>query len=378
MTILIAPDKYKGSLNAFALCEAMAEGVHMADKTIEIIKLPLADGGDGFAEVLSHYLDTIPIKMATVNAIGKPIQASYKWDTLNKTAIIELASASGIALLKKAHHHPMQTSTYGTGLMVKEALKNGAEQIVLGLGGSATNDGGMGLLAALGYTFLDAQQNEIKPCGASLGLIVKIVPPKTPLSASTTIACDVDNPLLGKTGATRTYAAQKGATPDEIELLEKGMEQFASVLEKHSNKAIANIPGAGAAGGTAAALMLLPDINLQKGTDIVFQYSNFFHHLSKADLVLTGEGSFDAQTIQGKIVSAVALACKKKGIPCIAICGKVTKEETIIQASGLSMAVAISEKGKDSFGNASVLVREKVKEIVGGFIKNKTLKIGVE
>lgn len=367
MTILIAPDKYKGSLDTFALCDAMTKGVHCADNTIHVINLPLSDGGDGFAKVLAHYLGTVTISVATVNAAGKPLNASYQWDDKNKTAIIELAAASGIALLKKADHHPMQTSTYGTGLLIKHALEKGAQHIMLGLGGSATNDGGTGLLAALGYRFMDAANKELNPCGASLVCIECILPPEKRIDASFTIACDVKNPLLGPTGSARIYAAQKGATPAEIELLEKGMKHFAKVLEKQTNHSIANIPGAGAAGGTAAGLILLPHFKLQKGTDIVLQYSNFFHHLSKADFVLTGEGSFDAQTLQGKVVFAVAQACQSHSIPCVAICGKVNADEETIKTSGLTRAISISGEDDDSFGNAGELVIKKVKEMIGKF-----------
>lgn len=369
MTILIAPDKYKGSLDTFALCDAMTKGVYCADNTIHVIKLPLSDGGDGFSKVLAHYLGTVTITVATLDAAGKPLNASYQWDDVEKTAIIELAAASGIALLEKVDHHPMQTSTYGTGLLIKHALEKGAQHIMLGLGGSATNDGGTGLLAALGYRFIDAEKKELKPCGASLGLIEHIIYPDLHVTASFTIACDVQNPLLGETGAARMFSAQKGATISEIERLENGMKHFSSVLEKQSNISIAAIPGAGAAGGTAAGLMLLPHINLKKGTDIVLEYSHFFHYLSSADFVLTGEGCFDAQTLQGKVVFAVAQACQAHGIPCIAICGKVEADEETIKASGLTEVVSISKDGKDSFGNAGELVREKVKDLMDSFIK---------
>ena len=365
MTILIAPDKFKGSLDTFALCNAMEQGVNETDPTIRVIKLPLADGGDGFAKVLAYYLDTKAIFIPTTNAIGKPITASYEWDEYHKTAIIELASASGIALLPKSEHLPLQTSTFGSGLLVKDALERGADQVILGLGGSATNDGGTGLLAALGYRFLDAEQKELKPCGELLGKIETIIPPQNPISTSFTIACDVNNPLLGKHGAAHTYAAQKGASPADIETLETGMQHFADVLEKFLGKSIVNIPGTGAAGGTTAGMLLIPSVTLQKGTDIVMQYSNFQHHLQQANLVLTGEGGFDAQTLQGKVVFAVAQACRASGIPCIAICGKVDADEATIIASGLSKVISISENGEDSFSMAGQLVKEKVVDMLG-------------
>lgn len=367
MNILIAPDKFKGSLDTFALCHAMELGINETDPTIRVIKLPFADGGDGFAKVLGYYLGTETVTIPATDAIGKPMMASYEWDKKNKTAIIELASASGIALLNKPEHRPMQTSTYGTGLLVKNALEGSAKQVILGLGGSATNDGGTGLLVALGYRFLDKQQKEIKPCGGLLGNIESIIPPQKAITPSFTIACDVNNPLLGKNGAAHSYAAQKGASPAEIELLESGMRHFTMLLEKFLGKIIANIPGTGAAGGTAAGLMLLPDFILQKGIDIVLQISNFHQHLQHADLVLTGEGGFDAQTLKGKVVFAVAQACKQMDIPCMAICGKVEADEATIKASGLSKLVAISGEGKDSYRKARELVREMARGLVSGF-----------
>ncbi len=367
-TILIAPDKFKGSLDSFALCKAMEQGVHTTDPAISVIKLPLTDGGDGFAKVVAHYLGTVKITIPTKNAIGIPIMASYEWDENNKTAIIELASASGIALLQKKDQLPLQTSTFGTGLLIKNALENGAKQVILGLGGSATHDGGTGLLAALGYRFLDTHQNELTPCGGLLGDIEKIIPPQNDITASFTIACDVTNPLLGKKGAAYTFAEQKGASPDEIKLLEAGMRRFKTVLEKLLGKSIAGLPGTGAAGGTTAGLMLLPSAVIQNGTDIVFRYSNFFTHLNQANLVLTGEGCFDAQTLRGKVVFAVAKACKERNIPCMAVCGKSGADEATILASGLKKVVSISGEGKDSFAMAEQLVKEKVSEIVRSFM----------
>jgi glycerate 2-kinase len=364
MTILIAPDKFKGSLDTFALCNAMEQGVYEADPAIRVIKLPLADGGDGFAKVLAHYLGTKTVTIETTNAIGKPIMASYEWDENNKTAIIDLASASGIALLPNQDHRPLETSTRGTGQLVKHALEKGAKQVILGIGGSATNDGGTGLLAAMGYRFLDKQQNELMPCGGNLGNIETIIPPQNAVTAVFTIACDVNNPLLGKNGAAHTYAAQKGASPAEIEVLETGMQHFATVIEKFLGKSVSAIPGTGAAGGTTAGLLLLPIVTLHKGTDIVLQYSNFYLHLRHADLVLTGEGCFDAQTLQGKVVFAVAQACKEKGIPSIAICGKVDADEATLFASGLSKVFGISNDAPDSFVRAGELVREKVRTVL--------------
>jgi len=364
MTILIAPDKFKGSLDSFSLCDAMAQGVHDANPMIRVIKLPLADGGDGFAKVLAHYLGTEQVLVASEDASGNPIKTKYQWNPTTQTAIIELAAASGFAMLAVEQRNPLTTSTHGTGLLVKHALEAGAKTIILGIGGSATNDGGTGLLWALGYRFLDAANREIKPCGGNLEKMNRIVAPEKPVEARFIVACDVANPLTGPNGATFTYGPQKGASPAQLEVLEKGMVHFAAVLENHLGKPIANLPGTGAAGGTAAGLLLLPHVRLQKGTDIVLACSDFHKHLSIADLVFTGEGGFDPQTLQGKVVYAVAQACKEKNIPCMAVCGKVEADEETIKASGLIKLAAITDEGNDSFGHAGQLVREKVKKML--------------
>lgn len=364
MTILIAPDKFKGSLDSFALCEAMALGVRDALPDANVVNLPLADGGDGFANVMAHYLHTQPVKATTEDAAGNPIIAQYQRNPTTQTAIIELAGASGLAMLAVEHRNPLTTSTLGTGLLVKHALDAGAKTIILGIGGSATNDGGTGLLSALGYRFLNAANREVNPCGLNLGEIERIVAPEKSVEAVFIVACDVANPLTGPTGATHTYASQKGASPADLDVLEKGMVHFASVLENFLEKPIVNLPGTGAAGGTAAGLLLLPHVRLQKGTDIVLAYSGFHKYLSIADLVFTGEGGFDAQTLQGKVVDAVAKACKEKKIPCIAVCGRVDADDAAIKACGLIRVVSISEEGKDSYGNAGQLVREKVKDLL--------------
>jgi glycerate kinase len=344
MTVLIAPDKFKGSLDTFELCKAMAAGVQEADASINSVLLPLADGGDGFAKVMAHYLDTVTISQQTVDAAGKPIDAAYEWSEDTQTAIIELAVASGIALLKSNELNPLRTSTYGTGLLVKAAIQKGAKKVILGLGGSATNDGGMGLLAAIGYQFLDSGNNVLSPCGASLEKITLIKSPEESIDVEFVIACDVTNPLLGINGAAFTYAAQKGASEKEIVLLENGMRNFGELLEKKSGKSIIEQPGSGAAGGTCAGLLLLPKSSIQKGMNIVLSYSNFKQHLAEAALVITGEGAFDYQTLNGKVVFAVATLAKASGVPAIAICGKVAADFETIKACGLAYIVSICNR----------------------------------
>ena len=360
MTILLAPDKFKGSLDSFDVCRAMAEGIRQVNDTVNIISLPLADGGDGFAKVMAHYLHTTTIVVQTTNATGRSVEGSFEWSASSQTAIIEMATASGISQLTNEERNPLKTSTYGTGLSIKAAIENGAKKIILGIGGSASNDGGTGILSALGYRFMDENENELLPCGASLQHIKTIKAPDKIIDTNFIIACDVANPLLGANGAAFVYAAQKGASKAAIILLENGMRQYAMVLEKITGKSISEIPGMGAAGGTCASLMLLPKVTLQKGMDIVFEYSDFYNQLLKADYVFTGEGAFDKQTLNGKVVYAVAAAAKALNIPALAICGKVDADLALIKQCGLSYITSINNRQmstEESMKQAFELVR---------------------
>lgn len=355
----------------------MSEGILQVDPAREIILLPLADGGDGFGKVMAHYLHTTAVVEQTVNAIGKPMTAQYEWHAESRTAIIELATASGLTLLKDDERNPLQTSSYGTGLLVKSALEKGAAKIILGVGGSATNDGGTGILNAIGYRFLDSNNQEVYPCGGSLGDIQSIRLPEHPVDVEFIIACDVSNSLLGKNGAVFTYGSQKGATENELQLLEDGMQNFAAVLEKQTGKSIAHLPGMGAAGGAPAGLMLLPNCKVQKGTDIILSHSKLNDHLSGASFVFTGEGSFDKQTLNGKVVHAVASATKLTGIPVIAICGKVAADHAMIAECGLTFITSIcngpmtfEESKQDAFN----LVRFAAANITSLIVKSGTLR----
>ena len=362
MKIIVAPDKYKGSLDSFKLCDAIVEGIQMVDKSFEIIKLPMADGGDGFAKVLAHFLKTTTVNCHTMDALGKPLQAAYEWSAKKETAIIELASASGLAILETGNN-PMVASTYGTGLLINDAINKGIKKIILGIGGSATNDGGTGLLSALGYNFLDISGEIIKPCGENLIRIEKIIPPLNPIDTEVIIACDVDNTLLGKNGAAYTYAAQKGANAQQIIDLEDGMEHFSKVMEIFANKIIATIPGSGAAGGTGAGLLLLPNVTIKRGVDIVIENSSIKDHLSHADLVITGEGAFDEQTLNGKVVYAITMLATASGVPTIAVCGKIDADYATIRRSGLTYIASIVNGPMTieySKQHAYKLVKEKV------------------
>ncbi|HVU58912.1 MAG TPA: glycerate kinase [Puia sp.] len=315
MKVLIAPDKFKGSLTSFEACNAIATGVRAIDPAAEIFEFPMADGGDGFAAVMKHYRHTKTITCPTEDPLGRPLATTF--ELKDDTAIIEMASASGLVLLQEKQRDPLQTSTYGTGRMIRAAIDAGAKKIILGLGGSATNDAGIGILAALGFQFIDQADHPIQPIGGNLIQIHHIIPPATLPDIKFTIACDVQNVLYGEQGAAYIYAPQKGATPEAVIQLDKGLRHFAGLLKKD----VAGIPGAGAAGGIATGLMGFFDVRLAKGVELVIDSSDIKDKLSHADLVITGEGKIDRQTEYGKVVSEIAGMAAQHQIPAIAFCG---------------------------------------------------------
>jgi glycerate kinase len=315
MKVVIAPDKFKGSLTSFEACGAISSGIRTIDPAAATFEFPMADGGDGFAAVMKHYLHTETVTCTTEDPLGRALAATF--ELKGATAIIEMASASGLVLLRQKERDPLKTSTCGTGRMIQAAIDAGAREIILGLGGSATNDAGMGILAALGFQFPDKDGKSLKPCGENLLYIHSILPPKRLPAIKFTIACDVQNVLYGKEGAAYVYAPQKGATPEAVLSLDQGLKHFAGRLKKD----VSDIPGAGAAGGIAAGLMGFFDVRLEKGVRLVMDSSGVLDKMPHADLVITGEGKIDRQTEYGKVVSEIALGAARHHVPAIAFCG---------------------------------------------------------
>ena len=362
MKVLIAPDKFKDSLTSFELCDIIADAIGQTDSNIILRQYPMADGGDGFASVMHHYLETKGIMSFSCDPIGRSIQTSYQWNEENKTAIIELASASGYSLLKKQEQNPLYTSTYGTGLQIKNAIEQGALKIILGLGGSATNDAGIGILAALGFRFIDEQENILPPCGNSLNSIHKIIlPPQLP-DIEFEIACDVQNVLHGPDGAAFVYAPQKGANADEVEKLDEGLRHFSDIIYKETGKMVADIPGTGAAGGIAAGIMSFFRTKLISGTEMIIDHSGIRNELTDASLIVTGEGKIDEQTKKGKVVGRIAQFGFEYNIPVIAFCGMADINETGIEGLKAIIALADDINSVDhSIKNAKELLQQKVK-----------------
>ncbi|OWY20951.1 glycerate kinase [Sphingobacteriales bacterium UPWRP_1] len=344
--ILIAPDSFKNALSAQKAANAIARGVKRASALVNPVLLPLSDGGEGITDILTPCLHGSFIETTVCNPLFKPVVARYGFAGNSKTAVIELAQASGLQLLQASERNPLHTSTFGTGQLILHAIENGAQNLILGIGSSATNDAGTGIAAALGYRFLDAQGNELLPTGKNLLHISRIDAGRlrfNPQQLQITLACDVSNPLYGPAGAAYTYARQKGANSAEIDLLDAGLQQFAKVVQQQFGTNIAQIPGAGAAGGTGAGALVFLGAKMQRGIDLVMQYTRFEEHLKQAHLLITAEGSIDSQTLYGKVVKGAAQKACKYGIPAVGFCGSLQATPKQIQETGLTAAFSIQQ-----------------------------------
>jgi len=324
MRIVVAPDSYKGSVSAVGTANAMEKGIKAVFPDAEVIKVPIADGGEGTVEALVTATAGQVIHQDVVGPLGDTIQ-SY-WGILGdgKTAVIEMASASGLPLVPNDKKDPRITTTYGTGQLIQAALAKGLKKIIIGIGGSATNDGGCGMAQALGGKFLDADGQELPYGGAALakldrvdlsGLDVRLK------DAVIIVACDVDNPLCGAKGATAVYGPQKGATPEMVQELDAALKHFASKVSKVTGKEIAECPGAGAAGGLGAGLLFFTNATLRPGVEIVLETTGFDSLVQSAQLVITGEGRTDFQTAFGKAPVGVARLAEKYNVPTLCLSG---------------------------------------------------------
>ena len=321
MHIVLAVDKFKGSLSCFEACQQVENAIKKVKPNFSVSTFPMADGGDGFAQVLKYYLKTKTVWVNTLDPIHRKIKGYYEWNSIKKVAIIELAVASGLVLLNNHERNPLVTSTLGTGILIQHAIDKGAKKIILGLGGSATNDGGMGIAHALGFKFKDAFGNVLAPCGAALVQIKHIEKPAKFKKINLVIACDVNNPLCGKNGASCVYGPQKGANPQDVALLDKGLKNLANIIEQQTCKKVANIPGIGAAGGVSAILNGYYNTKMIKGIDLVLQNSKIAKAIKVADLLITGEGKIDNQSMSGKVVGSLVEMANRNTTPVLLIAG---------------------------------------------------------
>jgi glycerate kinase len=333
MKVVIAIDKFKGSLTSAEAADTIEQAVLSLYPACDVAKIPVSDGGDGLIAALVPSLGGKYQRVQVADPLMRQIRASYGILPDN-TAVIELAAASGLALLSPDEYNPMITSTYGTGQLIADALQRGITDFILGIGGSVTNDAGTGILDALGYRFLNKLGNKVRPCGGTLAAIAFIDSSScNPLldKAHFRVACDVDNPFCGKQGAAYVFAPQKGADEMMVKELDKGMEHFASIIEDKTGKYIRNIPGAGAAGGVGGALLAFLHAKLLPGIDLVLDALHFDRQIKGTDLIITGEGKIDRQTLHGKVVKGVAERAKRQRIPAIAFTGKLEYNSALKQ-----------------------------------------------
>lgn len=339
--ILLAPDKFRGSLTAVEVCQAMREGIGRVLPEAEIIALPMADGGEGTAEILTLNAGGKMYSAQVANPLGSPTEATYGLSANKHTAFIEMATASGSKLLQNHERNPLKTNTYGTGELIEAAAREGARHVVLGIGGSATNDGGIGMAAALGWQFLDVNGQPLPPTAEYLAKIEQIVPPTTPLPLTVEVACDVNAPLCGSMGASYIYGPQKGATPEMVAILDAGLRHLADVIARDFGRDLAQVPGAGAAGGLGFGAMFFLNATLKEGVKIVMEQTHFDQHLPGTSLILTGEGKIDEQTLQGKLIAGIAQAGQQHGVPTAAVCGTLLASPQQLQQLGLIYATSI-------------------------------------
>lgn len=353
-------------MSAEEVCLALEVGLRKRHPDAEIIRCPLADGGDGSLAVLARYLDLDTVVLPVSDPLGRPMEAGYR--RAGSTAYIELSTASGLVLLAPEERHCVKTTSYGTGQLIAHALANGIYDLYLFIGGSATNEGGIGIAEALGYRFYSHTGELLAPVGENLihihridssGVIVDLQ------KLRVTVVCDVDNPLYGPQGAAYTYGPQKGATPAELELLDRGLANLATRLRDHGYPEIGFIPGAGAAGGIGGGLVAFLNAQLRSGTATFLEISRLEEHLRQADLVITGEGKLDAQTVQGKLISGVCHLAHLHGKPIVGVCGAA--DAGVAESLGMERIYTVLERSA-SLEEAMRNAAQKLTEIGGEIV----------
>lgn len=369
MRIVIAPDSFKESLSADKVCCAIAKGIKKVDPKAKIVSVPMADGGEGTMSAIMQSVSG-KIESCKVTApLSNKVKASYGLIDANRTAIIEMAQASGLTLVPPSKRNPLITTSVGTGEMVRIALDKGCEKIILTLGGIATNDAGVGIAQALGYRFLDKNEKEI-PCGVrGLKFLHRIdttrVHPRIN-KVKFVAACDVKNPLCGPKGSAAIYGPQKGATPKMIKEIDLALHHFTKIVERDLKIKVLNLPGAGAAGGAGAGTVAFLNAELKPGIDIVIEATQLNKKVFHADLVITGEGKIDGQTVFGKTPVGVAKIAKRHGIPVIAFCGKIGPGAEKVHSAGIDAIFTIVNgpiSYEESLKNAEKLLEKSSEEV---------------
>jgi glycerate kinase len=365
--ILIAPDKFKGSLTAREVCDAIASALIECYPSLTIQSMPLADGGEGTFTLLTEYSGGKTITTSVSDPLFRKIEAQYGISNNGKIALIEMAQASGLQLLTKEERNPLLTTSFGTGELIGDALDRGATTIILGIGGSATNDAGMGAAEALGFRFYDKQKNKLKPVGENLQYIDSIDHSKKhprSVDAKCIILCDVNNPLHGPDGAAYVFAPQKGADMKAVQILDKGLHNIEDKLYSCLGLR-SDFPGAGAAGGIAVLIRTLMATEIKSGFTFIADYTNLEAHIINTDVVITGEGNIDKQTLSGKVVSGVAALARRHGKPVFAVTGKCDLDQKTLEGDGISEVIQLVKNEitpAEAIENAFSLLKTRCRE----------------
>jgi glycerate kinase len=347
MKIVVAPDSFKGSLTAVDAAEAMAAGARRVFPDAEIIRLPVGDGGEGTADALVAATGGRLERRRVQGPLGEPVEATFALLGDGETALVEMAAASGLNLIPEARRDPKVTTTYGTGELIGAALASGARCLIVAIGGSATNDGGAGAMAALGARFLDDAGRPLPPGGAALARLARIDLTgfrRPEACVRVVIASDVTNPLCGPHGASAIYGPQKGATPDDVRLLDAALDHYAAIVRRDVGRDIRDTPGAGAAGGLGAGLVAFLGAEMRRGIHLVLEAIRFEERLRGVDLVLSGEGKIDGQTAAGKTLSGIGEACRRAGVPLIAFAGALADDLPDLEALGIGGVAALPSR----------------------------------
>ena len=365
--ILIATDSFKESLTSEEVAEAITAGFKEINAEVTIDFVPIADGGEGTVDALVLASHGEIKELDVVGPMGKTVTAQYGISGDKQTAFIEMASASGIELVSPDERNPLTATTYGTGQLLKEAIESGVSEIIIGIGGSATNDAGLGMAQALGISCKDSVGNELGYGGAELARLSTIEIPseltEKLANISIKVACDVDNPLTGANGASAIYGPQKGASQEDVEILDQALSHFATIVKEQLGITIDTIPGAGAAGGLGGGLVAFVGGKLESGITIVMNYLQIEKRLEGKDLVIVGEGKMDNQTLQGKAPVGVSRVAKQMGIPVIAIVGINQGDEHLLEENGITKVYQSMKEGQ-SVEYAMAHARQNIIDVV--------------
>lgn len=363
---VLAPDSFKGTLEATEVCEILSEAIYAEVPDAQITAIPMADGGEGMTAAVLKLMGGARVEVDVTGPLGAPVRGFYGM-LKDGSAVIEMAAAAGLPLAGDVRD-PLRATTRGVGELIRHAAEHGARRILLGLGGSATNDMGAGMAAALGWRFLDESGAELAPLAENLGKIARILPPKEQLPCPVVAACDVRNPLLGDDGATAVYGPQKGVTAQLRPVLEAGIARVSGMLKAMLGIPLQNVPGSGAAGGMGAGVLAFLGGSLKPGVELLLDAVDFDAKLRDAEAVFTGEGRMDRQSANGKVPMGVGLRCKRAGVPCIALCGSLGEGAEEMRKYGVTACFS-AVRGETDFARIQKSCRDDLYRLARSVVR---------